>query len=310
MEHALTGAAGGYVLSTLTKVFAILLVVFSISFSMMTVSVVSQVPNWKENAEKADLNAQIAETNLRNLISGHAAELASSRDRINTQLDRIGGLEAQVRENENELGSSRSQIEQARGEKASTDAINRGLIEQLNVERAVSIEYESQRTGLETKNIDLERKNMDLSDRVNELTAQLQVSVQEQRQYEQQVNMLRVANRNLTASAGVRGAPLAFESPSGVALPGVRAVTAVAQTAVHGKVLEVDGQIVTLSVGSADGVLKGMVFIIHRDENYVGDVKISEVKPNRSAGFLTLSRVKPQANDRVTDKISMELAGG
>ncbi len=80
--------------------------------------------------------------------------------------------------------------------------------------------------------------------------------------------------------------------------------------AAGGKILEVDEQIVTLSVGSADGVRKDMVFIIHRDEQYVGDVKISEVTPNRSAGFLTLSRVKPQANDRVTDKISMELAGG
>jgi hypothetical protein len=44
-----------------------------------------------------------------------------------------------------------------------------------------------------------------------------------------------------------------------------------------------------------------MVFVIHRNGNYVGDVKISAVEPNRAAGRLVRSAGTPSVNDLVTD---------
>ena len=60
-------------LSTLTKVFAVLLVFFSIAFTVMTVSMVAQTTNWKDTAQKYEEHALVADTNLRNLIASSAS---------------------------------------------------------------------------------------------------------------------------------------------------------------------------------------------------------------------------------------------
>ena len=41
------------------------------------------------------------------------------------------------------------------------------------------------------------------------------------------------------------------------------------------------------------GVKKGMVFVIHRDDEYIGDLTVSAVDPNESAGRLKLTAVSP-----------------
>jgi hypothetical protein len=75
-------------------------------------------------------------------------------------------------------------------------------------------------------------------------------------------------------------------------------------------VLEVSGDLVTLSVGSADGVKKDMVFVVHRDDEYVGDVKINLVDPNESAGRLIRSTVAPTPGDKVANEASLTASRG
>jgi hypothetical protein len=58
---------------------------------------------------------------------------------------------------------------------------------------------------------------------------------------------------------------------------------------------------VTISVGSADGVKTGMEFVIHRGDEYVGDMIVSAVDPNESAGRLKISAATPSTGDVVTD---------
>lgn len=88
-------------------------------------------------------------------------------------------------------------------------------------------------------------------------------------------------------------------------MAGVTAMTPVAPTAIRGKVLEVSGDIVTVSVGAADGVKKDMVFVIHRGGEYVGDLQISLVDPEQSAGRLVRSRFTPGPGDLVTDALRL-----
>ena len=51
-------------MSTLTKVFIILLVLFSLTFTVMTVSIVAQIPDWRGTADKYAEHARVADTNL------------------------------------------------------------------------------------------------------------------------------------------------------------------------------------------------------------------------------------------------------
>ena len=91
-----------------------------------------------------------------------------------------------------------------------------------------------------------------------------------------------------------------MEDPSGIAMSNITAATPVSPTAIRGQVVEVAGELVTISVGEADGVRKNMVFVIHRDDKYVGDLKITLVDPGQAAGRLYSATGTPVTGDMVT----------
>lgn len=290
-------------MSILTKVFVVLLLTFSITFTTATVSMVARTTNWRDTAEKYQEHARIADTNLRHAHATHAAELATANDRVRDYLGRTTELQDQLQSVRDESARVQGEIAKVASEKSSTEAINRGLLAQLQIAEAARAEYGRQRDELEGRNIDLERRNADLSDRVNELTAGTVVLLEQKRQYQQQINILRMENEKLAQQSRTLSMGTALERPEGVAIRNVEALTSVATTAIRGRVLDVDGDLVTISVGSADGVKKNMLFVIHREGQYVGDLRISLVDPNQAAGRVVRSTVPPAPDDNVSDAL-------
>ena len=284
-------------MSTLTKVFIVVLVVFSIAFTTMTVSIVAQSTDWRDTALKYEEHARVADTNLRNQIAASAAELATARDSIKSHLDKIGELETQLKGSGTELAKLRSDLAKADSEKSSSEAMSRGLLAQLQIADAGRAEYRKQRDEIEKRNIELERRNIDLNDRVNEQTSRIAVLFEQKRQYEQQLNILKTENEKLARDAGRPAGAAVLEAP--VAMSNVTAMSPVAPTAILGKVLDVSGNIVTISVGSADGVEKGMTFMIYRGNQYVGDLEINAATPNKAAGKMVRQTVAPLPGDDV-----------
>ena len=297
-------------MSTLTKVFVVLLLVFSIGFSAMTVSMVARTTDWREAADKYREHARIADTNLRHAHAQSATVQATLRDELRAQQAELEQKDDELQAVRNETAQLRSELDKATAERSSSDALNRGLLGQLQAAEAARAEYRKQRDELESRNIDLARRNIDLNDRVNELTVQVDVLVEQRRQYEQQLNTLRAENEQLSQQARRASRGLALESPEGVAMSKVSALTPVPAKAIRGRVLEVSGNLLTVSVGSADGVRKDMVFVVHRDGQYVGDVRIDLVDPNQSAGRLVRSTLAPTPGDQVTDEVGLSSSRG
>lgn len=293
-------------MSTLTKVFTVLLVVLSIVFSVMTISVVAQSNNWRDTALKYEANARIADTNLRNEIAASAAMEATCRDAVRSHLARIGELETQMQSGNTELAKLRTDIARAEAERSSAEAMNRGLLAQLEAARSGESAIRKQLADIERRNIELERRNIDLNDRVNEQTAQIAVLDEQKRQYEQQLNVLRGEAEKLGTQGRRSAANVGMENPAGAALPGVTALTPAGTSAIRGSVLDVTGNTVTISNGSADGVARDMEFIISRNNEYVGDLRISHTEPNRAAGRLVRSRISPMVGDQVRDARTMQ----
>ncbi len=288
-------------MSTLTKVFIVVLVVFSIAFTTMTVSIVAQSTDWRDTAQKYEEHARVADTNLRNEIAASAATEATLRDSIKSHLEKIGELEGQLKTNGAEMAKLRSDLAKAESEKSSSEAMNRGLLAQLQIADAGRAEYRKQRDEIEKRNIELERRNIDLNDRVNEQTARIAVLAEQKRQYEQQLNILKAENEKLARAAGRPAGAATLEAPLGMAMPNVKPLSPISPTPIRGKVSDVSGNLITISVGSADGVKEGMVFLIQRGDQYVGDLKISTVSPNQAAGRLVRTTSPPIPGDQVTD---------
>ncbi len=281
-------------MSTLTKVFIVLLVIFSIAFTTMTVSMVAQQTNWRTLAERYQEQRNIADTNLRHHIAASAAELATAQEVIQSHLSKITELEAQASKHSTSLAEMEANLARAAAEKGSADAMNSALLAQLESTEKARGNFQSQRDDLERRSIDLERRNIDLNDRVNEQTARIAVLMEQKRQYEQQINMLR---------GGTRMSGMPSEDPASAAMPGVNAATSAVASGINGTVVDVAGNVVTISVGASDGVKKDMVFVVHRNNQYIGDLQITMVDPERAAGRPVGAAFTPQSGDQVVDAI-------
>lgn len=292
-------------MSTLTKVFTVLLVLLSIVFAVMTISVVANTNDWKDTAAKYEMNARIADTNLRNMIAAGAAVEATSRDAVRSHLVRIGEMETQMQANNAELAKLRTDVARVEAEKSSAEAMNRGLLAQLEAARSGESEIRKQLADIERRNIELERRNIDLNDRVNEQIAQINVLDEQKRQFEQQLNVLRDEAGKLSNQSR-RSAGFSTENPAGAAMSKITALSPASSGAIRGSVVEVQGNVVTISNGSADGVKNDMEFVVSRNDQYVGKLKISRTEPNRAAGRMINPTTSPMPGDQVMDAMGAQ----
>lgn len=77
----------------------------------------------------------------------------------------------------------------------------------------------------------------------------------------------------------------------------------VAASVINGLVSELDGSLATLSVGTADGVEKGMVFHITRGSEFLCDVVVTDVDVNKCAGTLEMIQQRPKIGDTAATKL-------
>jgi uncharacterized protein (DUF3084 family) len=281
-------------------VFVVLLVVFAIAFAMSSVSFVAQTNNWKSLADQYRDQFQVADTTLRNAIAAQAAEKGHWLDTSEAQYATIKDLELKAAGARNELDAAKRELATLQSEKSGVDAAVSKLTNELAVAQAAWKESTSQRDELEKQNIDLQKRNQDLSIRVDEMTQRIVVLTQQNRQSEQQIHILRTENQRL--SQGSRSAPLPGTETTSGTMDTITPMTAVASSAIRGRVTQVNGNLVSISIGSADGVQKDMEFVVYRGGEYVGDLKVTDVEPTQAAGRMKEPPVKPpKVNDTVAD---------
>ena len=297
-------------MTTLSKVFVVVLAVFTIAFTTLTIGFVAQTPNWKDLADKYRTNTKVVDTNLRHVTAVSAAVQAAAEDRIRDREDVIHRLEGDLEKANQEVASLKAELAKVASEKSGTEAMNRGLFAQLKVAGDARTEYRNQRDELEMQNAKLQDVNIDLDDRVNEQTAQIVVLREQIRQFEQQINILKGENQRLAQTARRAGSGAGMEAVGGVALSGVTAVSPVASTSIRGEIVKFDGKRAMISVGSADGVKQDMIFVVYRDGTYVGDLQISLVEPDQAVGRIVQSTTDIQVGDAVADVLTMGTSRG
>ena len=78
---------------------------------------------------------------------------------------------------------------------------------------------------------------------------------------------------------------------------------------IEGKVAKIlDEYSMVINVGRNDGVTEGMVFVIYRGLDYIGDLKVGVVEPNQAAGRLIRSAGSPRVGDQVADEARFGMA--
>jgi len=300
--------------STLTKSLVMLLALMSVALSMLVVSAFAQQQNWKASAEEWQQAATSAQSQARAISSNAALDKARALDRHKEDMQRIEDLKTElasaqtyVAELERGVAESQSKLTIEQGQVSSAGEQNKLIFAALNQEKEFA-------TKLARRNSELERANIDLTDRVKELTTNVEMARAQVRALQQQLAMG-------SSAGGSGGLTPATQIPDGRAVveAGVPSVstpsTPMLAAPIRAEVTSIQGELASISVGSADGVAHGMSFLIYRRDGdagrpqYLGTLKISRVDANESAGQIEQSEGDIRVGDSARDEASFAMRG-
>lgn len=283
-------------MSTATKIFIVLHVIFSITFVAWSVQFAATVNNYKDNAEKYQQLASEAQTSQRHTVAVSATKLATLNQKIEEDAKTINDLQLQLEKSQTEHNATKAELAQGNRKNESLGADIAKLGASLELLEKGWGQARDQRTDIEKQLIDLQTRNQDLSLRNDELIAQNLVLGEQVRQLKQQNYTL----RDQVAKGGSIGEAMAV----GPGLDGITEATPASTTPIRGSILEFKGGVASIDLGAADGVAEGMNFIIHRaGGSYLGELVVSDVEPNQAAGRVTLQQgIVLRTGDLVTDE--------
>jgi hypothetical protein len=283
--------------SPLTKIFVVLLVILSIVSSAAFVTYVNVVEETRAaiTANQTQLAARSQELeNVRAALSAAQSAVEANFKAATDQIERM----KQLRDEANRTVADRdAQLARANSQLALQSADLSRVTEALKSSESTTNQLTQAVTQLRQNNDQLVRQNADQSMTISDLTNRLEVTERERRflaeQFTEargQVDRLGRAVRDMggdltailggTATAGVgRGAP-----PINGVVRATRQIAGIPYA--------------TISVGSADNVVRGMKFnVVDRDTGtFLGTLTVDTVEPNESTGRLegpSVAQVRP-----------------
>ncbi len=285
-------------MTTLAKVFVVVLAVFSIAFSMLVIQYTAQSVNYrtlaqenrlwalKEQAERQALDnkQKIVVSHLNNIISSLQKQISEQKQTIDTLTNQLGDIKTELLAERQKSASLASQASQL------TSMNNAGSAERKQLQAQLE-QVRKDNAALRMDNIRLAKLNQKL-----ELQRKL---------YEKEIRLLKEQNYAL----GQRMEELRAKLQAGAT--GQQPVTVSEQSAavesaesspVIGEITSVRDSLASISVGAAQGVKLGMEMIIYRGAQYLGKLKISKVLPSQAAGEIVQLNGNIRPGDKVTNK--------
>ncbi len=285
-------------MSTLTKILIVLLSLFSIFLCGTVVTYVGNANSYKALYEKAqgEMTVLAAEkASAQRQYSERAQEVAKLRNDLNQSIQLLESekskLMADLRSAERASLQYQARADSWQGILAGNEQTIGNLV----------LSLEAAREGLDK----VRKDDIQESKEFNELTARLYETIVQLQTLQADKRRLLEAKsgleEQLKQAAGGRAAVENVVTP--VKGSARAAVTMPETTDLKGLVTEVGETLVSVSIGSADGVEQNMIFHVTRGDDFICNVVITHVDTNKAAGVLDLKLDQPRIGDTVSTKL-------
>ena len=286
-------------MSFTTKLFVVLLAIFSIANAAVEIAFITTTYNYKELYERGRGEVDAAKANMANAENNAfivKAKLTASLARLEQAK---AGVEAKLAAAQGNAQAKDAEIASLRAKVTGLDATVATLAQGQNnsdTERVMlgkMLADEQKKSGSQSRII------IDQTARINEQSHKIKTLGQKARFVERRNEDLRNENTDLRgklAALEQGTAPAAAVADAGA----VRGVTPAVVPQIKATVTKVQEELAEISVGSADGVRKGMVFDVYRGTQYLAQLEIQAVDAEAAAGTVTLyGDVPVQSGDQV-----------
>ena len=301
-------------MSIVTKVFVVLLTVFSIAFSMATISFVARQDEWRKvaNEWRATALSSAAETKV--ISAQMKLSLDQDLAKISQLKSQIADLMRQGSDQGSKIDELTAQGAQLTNQVTSLTGSLKSVEQTLRVTQTQLVSEQDFSRQLAKRNAELERRNIDLNDRTKELTISLAMAHQQNKAYLEQLNAVESRGNQISAAPAMQVPDAAANVQANI--PSVMATDMPAVSPIRGQVTEIRGDLASLSVGSADGVQRGMSFMVYRSKDasggvpvYVATIEVTRVEANQAAGRVVRLNHPIQPGDMVRDDASFARRG-
>lgn len=296
-------------MSTLTKVFTVLLVVFSIFFSAIVIQFSARTDKWRDVANEWKAKADGEAVKVKHLQTQIHVVLAQQQEKLTAlQKEKIDAV-AKLQTKTTEYADLQLRYNDLDTQMKTQQGVVANLTSQVDTQASELKRYTERNEVLQTAISDLTRINLDLNQRVKELSTNADTLDTQNKLLTQQNADMQQKIGELQQKLEVQGRstqPVSFESPTAgdqvTARQGVRAAP------IKGQITEVRGNVASISVGSAAGVIPGKTFTVYRVDGskggeYLGSLVIEEARPTESVGLLSDVQGRISVNDRVADRL-------
>lgn len=277
-------------MSTLTKIFIVLQLVFSLVLSVLVIVLLNGQVKYKdqvEGAERARIATAVAYGRQEALLSATRTELNTLAENAKTS---TATWAKTVQERDDTIAQLRRDIAERNAQLALVQADvtkQTAIIESLkNQNQALMAENKDLRPKL----LDAQQKYAEISRKNDELAYQILTA-------ERQIRRLKEAHQQMEEELSKRPTaqgPAAGGAVAGAAGGSVPAMSAGLQTPaqVNGKInrvaMDSGRTYITMALGKRDGVRENTHFTIYRGNQYVGDATVRNVSVDESVAVVTV----------------------
>ncbi len=282
-------------MSALTKILIVLLSLFSIFLCGTVVTYVGTAKNYKQAFE----SAQTEIASLKQTSTSDKKQLEEKKREMQELSDKLTGEMSSLKIEKTKLEQD---LDSVKRDKATLD-------EKVQTLAAAALKFEGTVSGMEGSlketraELDKARaEGVKLSKNLGDITASLEEKmVQIETLNAEKKRLLEDKAKLENQLAGKAPTPETTEPitpmPAESATKAIEPAASTTSTAIQGKITAIEGKLVTLSIGKADGIQKGMIFHVTRNDAFICDIKITEVDAEVSAGTLQLVQQQPQIGD-------------
>ena len=290
-------------LTTTTKIFVILVCVFSFVFTPLAISYAAQKENWRQLANDYREELNIAYANERSVMAiadSEATRYATLLKQQQTQHLDLQEKMADMQQELTQLTRDRDQLARSRND---WETSARLLTAEMAVKTKHNQELIDTKENALTRERDLRNRNLQLADGIKETNAKIIVLNQQLRQKVEELAFYREENEKLRGLTGVGTTSPLASTPTPMATAAGPAATA---GPIQGTVTRIEGSLATVDVGSSAGLRQGMRMVVLRDNSYICDLEITDaVTPTEAVGVVLLERDKRiQIGDKIEDAAS------
>jgi chromosome segregation ATPase len=274
----------------------VLLTLSSIFLCGIVVTYVASANNYKQKYEEQVRDLQAAKSlyqTKRNLDDEKVADAQKKRDEAS---QKITELEAQKIQMQVDLATAQRSSYGCQERLTNLAGVVGGLNQTIaSMDQSLTL-ARSELDKMRNEQVKNRKELNEVTAALNEKTVHVDALESERRRLLEQKTALDAQMTNLAKTAKASASePVTPMQPSGAKAT----LPATDQISLRSKIIETDfkNNLVTLSIGSADGVKKGMRFHVVRGDTFICDVVISNIDVERAAGTLELVRQQPQVGD-------------